>query len=261
MSGLRVLVADDELMARKRLLRLLRELPDVEVCGECRTGTQVLQRVQAGGVDVVLLDVDMPGMGGMEALRAVPEDGPYVVFCTAHSEHAVDAFDAGALDYLLKPIESARLARSLQRARSQDALRRFRDEVARQRSPARAAVDRLAIPTRSGIVLVDPRQVSHAVLDGELVTIATAQGDHLTDTSLQELEGKLPPCFMRVHRRALLNLEQVVRLEPADSGGYVARTARGDQVVVSRQAARELRRMLGLRKPAGEDEGSADDGT
>jgi two-component system LytT family response regulator len=261
MSGaLRVLVADDELMARRRLLRLLREIPSVEPCGECSTGAEVLRRVAAGGVDVVLLDIDMPGLSGMEALRLMPGDGPTVVFCTAHSQHAVEAFDAGALDYLLKPIEGERLQKALERARSQESLRRFREEQHRQRSPARPQVDRLALPTRSGIALVDPAQVSHALLEGELVTVATAQGNVLTDLSLQDLEGKLPASFMRVHRRALLNLDQVVRLEPADSGGYVAVTARGDRVVVSRQAARELRRMLGLRRPAGDAEGP-DDGS
>jgi two-component system LytT family response regulator len=100
--------------------------------------------------------------------------------------------------------------------------------------------------------------VSHAVLDGELVTIVSAQGDYLTDMSLQELEEKLPSSFMRVHRRALLNLEQVVRLEPAESGGFLARTVRGDGVVVSRQAARELRRTLGLRTVADDEEGPGD---
>jgi two-component system LytT family response regulator len=99
--------------------------------------------------------------------------------------------------------------------------------------------------------------VSHAVLDGELVTIVSAQGDYLTDMSLQELEEKLPSSFLRVHRRALLNLE-LVRLEPAESGGFLARTARGDGVVVSRQAARELRRTLGLRTVADDGEGPGD---
>ncbi len=253
---LRVLVADDELMARKRLIRLLGGMPDVEICGECKNATQVLQRVAAGGIDVVLLDISMQGLSGIDALRLMPQDGPYVIFCTAHSEHAVDAFDAGALDYLLKPIESGRLQKALERATSQRALHRFRDEVERQRSSPRAAVERLAIPTRNGIALVDPRSVSHAVLEGELVTVASSQGDYLTDISLRDLEEKLPSCFMRVHRRALLNLEHVVRLEPADSGGFLARTARGDGVMVSRQAARELRRMLGLRKMAEDPQGS-----
>jgi two-component system LytT family response regulator len=252
--NLRVVVADDELMARKRLMRLLGEIPGVELCGECRDATQLLQRVADGDVDVVLLDINMPGLSGMEALRLMPDDGPYVVFCTAHAEYAVDAFDAGALDYLLKPVEIARLEKALLRARSQEALRRFRDETARQRTSSRTSVDRLPISTRGGIVLIDPRHVSHAVLEGELVTVSTAEGDYLTDMTLQELEGRLPSIFMRVHRRALLNLEQVVRLEPADSGGYLARTARGGGVVVSRQAARELRRMLGLRRAGVEGE-------
>lgn len=249
---LRVLVADDELMARKRLLRLLAEIPGVTAQGECKNATQVLQQVAGGDVDVVLLDISMPGLTGMEALRLLPADGPYVIFCTAHAEHAVEAFDAGALDYLLKPIEAGRLQKALDRARSQESLRRFRAEVTEQK--AKRSVDRLAIPTRNGIVLLDPQQISHAQLDGELVTIASAQGDYLTDLSLQELEEKLPSDFMRVHRRALLNLRQVACLEPMDTGGFLARTMRGDGVLVSRQSARELRRMLGLRKGQNDDD-------
>jgi two-component system LytT family response regulator len=236
-SALRVLIADDEQMARRRLTRLLKDMPEVELCGECADAAQVLARVREGGVDVVLLDIHMPGESGMEAIRRIGPDGPYVIFCTAHSEHAVQAFEDGAVDYLPKPIEAPRLAKALERARSR-----------RQRAPeTTATLRRLPISTRQGIVLVDPDHISHAVLDGELVTIATCQGDYLTDATLQELEAKLPRSFMRVHRRAIVNLEQIVRLEPVDTGGFVARTARGDGIQVSRQAARELRKMLGLR--------------
>jgi two-component system LytT family response regulator len=249
---LRVLVADDELMARKRLLRLLGDIPGIAIHGECKNATQVLQQVATGDVDVVLLDISMPGLTGMEALRLLPTDGPYVIFCTAHAEHAVEAFDAGALDYLLKPIEAGRLQKALDRARSQESLRRFRAEVSEQK--ANTSMDRLAIPTRNGIILLDPQQISHARLDGELVTITSAQGDYLTDLSLQELEEKLPSDFMRVHRRALLNLRQVTCLEPMDTGGFLARTVRGDGVLVSRQSARELRRILGLRKGQNDDD-------
>ena len=251
---LRVLVADDEPMARKRLLRLLKGVADVEIAGEAEDGAQVLQKVKDGGVDAVLLDIQMQGLTGLEAMRLMPADGPYVIFCTAHSEHAVDAFDAGAIDYLLKPVEAARLEKALQRARDRGAIERFKGEAARQRTLA-PGLSRLPVPTRNGIVLVDPKEVSHAVLDGELVTLSTAQGDFLTDASLQELQARLPDSFMRVHRRALLNLAQVVRLEPCETGGFLARTARGDGVQVSRQAARELRRMLGLRKAPDSEDG------
>ncbi|MGC4114056.1 MAG: LytTR family DNA-binding domain-containing protein [Myxococcales bacterium] len=251
-APLRVLIADDELMARRRLRRLLEGLPEVEVCAECADGPQVLREAATSEADVLLLDIQMSGLDGVETVRRLGPGGPTVIFCTAHSEHAVDAFEVGAVDYLLKPIDAPRLEKALERVRSRLALRKFRDQQARQRKPAE--LRRLPISTRQGIVLVDPLTISHALLDGELVTIATSQGDYLTDSPLQELEERLPATFMRVHRRALLNLEKVVRLEPADTGGFVARTERGDGVQVSRQAARELRRMLGLRAaPDSED--------
>jgi two-component system LytT family response regulator len=252
---LRVVVADDELMARRRLLRLLQAIPDVEVCGECLNGPEVLRRIQGNDVDVLLLDIRMPGLSGLEAMRQMPPDGPYVIFCTAHSEHAVQAFDVGAVDYLLKPVEAARLVKALERARSRERAGRFRKQLAKQSDAAGLGPDlpRLPIDTRQGIVLLDPRQISHAQLDGELVKVATRDGEHLTDSSLQDLEAKLPSSFMRVHRRALVNLEQIVRLEPCETGGFLARMACGDRIQVSRQAARQLRRMLGLRGvPGGE---------
>jgi len=252
---LRVLIADDEEVARKRLARLLGALPGVEPCGECQDGEGVLRAVRAGGVDVILLDIQMPGLSGLDAMALLPDESPYVIFCTAYAEHAVQAFDAGAVDYLLKPVEPARLQKALERARSRDSVRRFQEELRRHKAQrADPELRRLAVPTRNGIVLVDPKDVSHAVLDGELVTIHTAQGTLLTDLSLQELQAKLPAgAFERVHRRALLNLEQVARLEPNEVGGYTARTHRGELVEVSRASARELRRRLGLRRQAGDD--------
>ncbi len=262
---LRVLIADDELLARKRLARLLAALPDVEVCGEAADGDAVLTAVRAGGVDVVLLDIHMPGLSGLDALALMPEAGrPRVVLCTAHAEHAVDAFNHGAVDYVLKPVEPARLQKALERARSRMEPAPAAREPSKPEAPPperpgattpARGLARLPIPTRQGIVLVDPETISHAALEDELVTVFTGQGDYLTDFTLNELAEKLPPeRFQRVHRRALLNLSHVTRLEPLETGGYLARTARGHTVEVSRQSARELRRMLGLRRGA-EDEG------
>ncbi|MFP2929744.1 LytR/AlgR family response regulator transcription factor [Pyxidicoccus sp. 3LG] len=262
---LRVLIADDELLARKRLSRLLAALPDVEVCGEAADGEAVLTAVRAGGVDVVLLDIHMPGLTGLDALALMPEGRPRVVLCTAHAEHAVEAFNHGAVDYVLKPVEPARLQKALERARSRlgpeaPAKDAPKEPVAaggaeRATSSAARGLTRLPIPTRQGIVLVDPETISHAALEDELVTVFTGQGDFLTDFTLNELAEKLPQeRFQRVHRRALLNLSHVSRLEPLETGGYLARTLRGHTVEVSRQSARELRRMLGLRRGT-EDEG------
>jgi two-component system LytT family response regulator len=249
-----VLVADDEKLARQRLARLLQALPEVALCGEAATGEEVLERVAQGGVDVVLLDIHMPGLSGLDAMALLPPEGPYVIFCTAQPEHAVRAFDAGAVDYLLKPVEAERLKKALERARSRDAQRRFQEELLRHRATAPPALDRLAVPTRQGIVLIDPATVTHAVLEGELVTVFTDSERHLTDATLQELHERLAPHGVeRVHRRALLAVGKVSRLEPLETGGMLARLPSGETVEISRQASRELRKRLGLRRAA-EDE-------
>jgi len=237
-AHLRVLLADDELVARARLRRLLAAVPDVTVAGECDRGEALHEALRAGGADVVLLDVEMPGLSGLDALRLLPEPRPYVIFCTAHAEHAVAAFDVGAVDYVTKPVEAGRLAIAIERAR--------RAASARSIGAPADAPRRLAIETREGVLLLDPAEITFAELDGALVTIHVGGRRVLSDLALGALEERLPSSFLRVHRRALLNLDHVTLLEPTATGGYVARTRGGHAVEVSRQAARELRRALGI---------------
>lgn len=241
---LRVLIADDEQLARARLTRLLTSMEDVTIVGEAKDGEDVLTKVRAGGIDVVLLDVQMPKLTGVEAMALWPVDGPWVVFCTAHAEHAVKAFEIDAVDYLLKPVEPDRLKKALDKARQRETRETFSAAVKKHQ-----AIPRLPVQTRQGLVLLDPSVITHAVLEGELVTVHTKDASFLTDYSLNDLEQRLPAGrFERVHRRALLNLEAVARLEPLETGGYLARTTNGHSVEVSRQAARDLRKRLGLRK-------------
>ncbi|MEW5743579.1 MAG: LytTR family DNA-binding domain-containing protein [Myxococcota bacterium] len=249
MTSLKVLIADDEQLARARLARLLTAMPNVEIVGEAKDGDEVLARVRQGGVDLVLLDIQMPKLSGTEALALWPREGPWVVFCTAHAEHAVAAFDGGAVDYLLKPVEPQRLAKALERARERGTRKAFAAALEKHQ------LSRLAITTRQGVVLVDPAAVTCAVLEDELVTVHTRESSYLTDFTLNELEERLPAGkFERVHRRAIVNLEAVSRLEPLETGGYTARTSSGHSVEVSRQSARELRRRLGLRKAPGDQD-------
>jgi two-component system LytT family response regulator len=239
-AALRVLVCDDELIARKRASRLLSEQPDVEVVAECASGDEVLAQLAIEDVDVVVLDINMPGRSGIETALAMPEDRPYLIFLTAHPEHAVAAFDVGATDYLVKPVDEARLKKALDRAR------RLLDPPGRDAHDA-APLARLALATKTGVILLGPDEVTHAVFDGQLVTVHTRDRAILSDATLQELEQRLTgPHFERVHRRAIINLLHVERLEPVLSGGYVARLAGGKSVDVSRQAARKLRRRLGI---------------
>jgi two-component system LytT family response regulator len=231
MKPLRVLVADDERLARQRIVRILSEMEGVIVCAECESGDEAIAAVKRDAPDVAVLDVEMPGMHGMDAAALIAPHVSLVVFCTAHASYAAQAFDRGAVDYVLKPVDAARLKIAVDRARAR------RD---------REAPEKLAVTTRSGVALVDPSAVTHAVLDGALVTIFTSAGEtFLTSDSLSDLAAKLPH-MIRVHRRALLALDHVARLESVSSGGYVAHTKRGDAIEVSRQAARDLRKKLGL---------------
>jgi two-component system LytT family response regulator len=240
-ARLRVLVVDDELLARRRLLRLLSAMPEVVCAGECESAEELLARLGTGpAVDVVLLDIHMTGLSGIEAGHLLPSAAPQVIYCTADPDFALPAFDVGALDYLLKPIEALRLKQALSRARQRIA--------AVPAEPARArATERLAISTGKGICLLEPSEVSHATLDGPLVTISTAAGCFYTDLGLSALHEKLAAAgFERVHRRALVNLAHVTRLDPTDGGGYLASMRNGQVVEVSRQCARALRRRLYL---------------
>lgn len=227
---LRVLLADDELLARKRLLRLLEEQPDVEVTAVCDSAEAALAALPTARPDVLVLDLSMPGLGGLELGRRLAGAGPALLFVTAHSEHAVEAFELGVVDYIVKPVTGARLAQALAR------LRRAR--------PSPAA--RIPIETRNGLELVDPETLVYAHFDGALVTLVGLAGTWITAASLKDLEALLPPTFQRVDRRHLLNLDQVTRLEPEPDGGAIALTRSGARVPVSRQAARALRRRLGL---------------
>jgi two-component system LytT family response regulator len=243
-GSLRVLIVDDELLARRRLLRLLGALPNVTIAGELESGEELLAR-DLSAVDVILLDVNMPGLTGIEALQLLPDNAPYVVFCTAHDRHALPAFDAGAIDYLLKPVEAPRLALALARAGQRDRRARFTAELQRQHT---TPLSRLALENARGITLVDPSEVSALTLDGELVSVRTDRGVFLSTLPLQSLHERLPSAqFERVHRRAIVNLAKIDRLEPIDTGGLIAHMKDGVPIEVSRQSARALRHRLGLR--------------
>lgn len=232
---LKVLIVDDELLARKRLTRLLGAMDGVEVLGDCSDGGEALARLRSPPrPDVVLLDIHMPGLSGVEAMRLWPEDGPHIVFTTAHAEHALAAFEGGAADYILKPVDAGRLKQAL-------------DRVRERLAPAEPApAGRLPLATHSGVLLLDPGEIRCAIIEGESVVLHTDRGAHYTEQRLSDLEARLPASFLRVHRRALVNMARVLRLESQPSGGYLAHTDGGEVIAVSRKVARELRRQWSL---------------
>ncbi len=169
----------------------------------------------------------MPDMNGLQAAEVAASRGVPVVFLTAHEEHAVEAFARGAAHYLLKPVDAIRLESALSRVR-------------RATPPGR-----IALTSRDEVFLVDPAKISHALYDGQLVSVFAEGREFFSDASLQELEAKLTSDdFLRVHRRALLQLAFVERLRPLPSGGYEAVMRDGAEVPVSRKSARALRKRF-----------------
>lgn len=233
-----VLVADDETMARHRLVRLLSAMDGITIAGQCEDGLAALAFLQREDVDLAVLDIQMPGLTGLDVKALLEEGGPAVIFVTAHAEHSLAAFEVGALDYVLKPVDPERLEKAVSRVQ-----RRLAGEAA-----AADLGQPLALASKGAIHLVAPEEISHATFDGQLVTLHYAGKTLLSDVSLSELDARLPtPPFERVHRRALVNLHAVSQLEPNGRGGYHAQLRGGGSVEVARQAARRLRRQLGIR--------------
>jgi len=206
---IRVFIADDEAPARERLKELLEdmagELPTA-VAGEAANGIEALERLPASGAQVLLLDIRMPGMDGIELARhlAVLEGGPAVVFITAHDQHAVEAFELNALDYLLKPVRAARLAAALQKAAAGGAPRR--ESLARAAGGPR---EYLSVAERHRIVLVPVRDILFLRAEQKYVTVRTREREHLIEDSLIALEREFagPDAaqpFVRIHRNCLV---------------------------------------------------------
>lgn len=240
---IRALVVDDEPLGRKRLLRLLLDHPDVEVIAEAANGRAARAEVLTQRPDVVFLDVQMPGEDGPTALRALretlPEDAlPYVIFTTAHSEFALDAFALEAIDYLLKPVERAGLARALKRVR-----RRIGEmgETLPTPEPAR----RLIAHRGNRTIPLELDNVAAVVVEDETVRAWTPAGQFRVDGTLREVAARLPDGFVQVSRSALVRVDRITELRPLASGTFEAALRDIEQVVhVSRRRARELKKLI-----------------
>jgi two-component system response regulator AlgR len=198
---LKVFIVDDETPARERLKELLgdiaAELP-TSLVGEARHGVEAIELLPASGAEVVLLDIKMPGMGGLEVARhlACLEQVPRIVFVTAHDRHAVEAFELNALDYLLKPVRAERLAAALKKAAVP-----VQEQLTKA---AEAPREYLSVAERNRIVLVPVRDVLFLRAEQKYVTVRTRAGEHLIEDSLVALEREFAVRFVRIHRNCLV---------------------------------------------------------
>ena len=226
----RVLLVDDEALARQRLRQLLSMAPDFDVVGECEDGRRVPELVHALRPEVVFLDIRMPFIDGFEARAAIGSLVRHVVFVTAHAEHAARAFDVAASDYLVKPVTQARFDAALGRMR---------------RTFGEPGVDRIILGGRQGGVAVALTDVAWVEADGAYVVVHAAGRRHVLRESLAQIIIRLGQrCFIRIHRSAAVNLGHVRALRRGKRGGLEIELVDGTRLPISRRNAREVVALL-----------------
>jgi two-component system LytT family response regulator len=251
-NTLRVLVVDDEALARRRMRALLAELPDVTVIGECETGAQAVKAIREHDPDLVFLDVQMPELDGFDVIAAVGvEQMPPVIFVTAFDDYAVTAFEVGALDYLLKPVDQTRFNQTVARAQSRLAakqqpqmtaqLQRLLDYVAR----GDAATERIGVKVQGKIVFLDPDEIYWIQARDDIARIHLQDVAYDVREPLTRLAERLPrSVFLRVHRSAIVNTTKVRAAEPFDQGDQLLILRNGKRITTGRSYRKAVKEFL-----------------
>ncbi|HZZ37576.1 MAG TPA: LytTR family DNA-binding domain-containing protein [Acidobacteriaceae bacterium] len=252
---LRALVVDDEPLARRALLRLLRTEPDVQVIGQCGDGEAAVEAIRRNRPDLVFLDVQMPEMDGFHVVEAVGvEQMPVTIFVTAFDRYALRAFDANAVDYLLKPFAAERLRRALARARDrcvgkldQEAARRLFSLLDRTRFQTDYA-QRLTVSTRGRILFVEVADIDWIEAEGNYARLHVSRRIYDVRETLQSLMEKLDPRdFVRIHRSTIVNRSRIREVQPWFRGSHIVVLESGEELRMSRYQREAVEQLLGRR--------------
>ena len=257
---IRTVVVDDEQLAREEVCFLLGEIGGVDVVGQAANGVEALQVIEAANPELVMLDVQMPGLSGFEVARRLVEAGveAQLVFVTAFDQHAIHAFEVNAVDYLLKPVEADRLTIAVERVRRRLASERGAakpangelDRLLQLLSQRQEHREQLAVKISDRFLLIQADEVVHASVEDDVITVVT---NSLSGTSnyrtLDELQARLDPAvFWRVHRSHLVNINKIKEIVPWFSRNYILKMkdAKGSEIPVSRSQTKRLREYLKL---------------
>jgi len=262
-GSLRVLVVDDEQLAREELCFQLNQAGDVEIVGQATNGPEALVAADELEPDVVFLDIQMPGLNGFEVARGLldrADEAPAVVFVTAYDQHAVEAFEVNAVDYLLKPVDAARLQQALARVRRRLAtdrpdggpplLNEQVEQIVKMMASRQTHREQVAVKAGERFWLVQADEIISASLADESITIVTGQVAGTSNyRTLDDLQARLDPeTFWRVHRSHLVNINKIKEIVPWFSRNYILRMkdAKGTEIPVSRSQTKRLREYLKL---------------
>jgi two-component system, LytTR family, response regulator len=251
---IRMLIVDDEAPARAKLQRWLDENDDFEIVGEADNGLSAAEQIQSGQPDVVLLDIQMPGMNGLEvASQLSGEQLPLIVFVTAFNEHAIKAFELDAIDYLLKPYDKARFQQTLIRIRARLNVAGGKDryshqviQTARRLNQEHGIVSRLLVPIGGRLQLLEASSVHWLEADDNYVHLHAGVHSYILRRTLQDLLSQLDPLqFVRIHKSAAVNINEIRTLEPLFKGDYELTLHSGTTLRLSRRFRNELLSRLG----------------
>lgn len=261
---LRIALVDDEPPALRRLVLAIEQMTDAVVVGQATNGADAMELIRRGGVDVVLLDIRMPGLSGLELARAVGRDtAPAFIFVTAFSQFAADAFELAAVDYLLKPVEFERLGEALDRARqslgSRAAALRIAEleqvvaalQAGEAESSAEGFLSELWVPDRGDRVRLPVDLIDWVEAERDYVRIHSRGRSFLVRKPIRSLQSELDPAaFLRVHRGALVRRDRIVRLARRPGGPSAVVLQSGAEVPVARRQAALVRKLIGARAEA-----------
>lgn len=243
---IRVLIVDDERLARVGIKKQLARFPDLEVVGECGDGASAVEAIQRLRPDLVFLDVAMPGGDAFEVIARVgPTRMPAVVFVTAYDEHAIRAFETDAVDYLLKPVDPERVNDAVSRALRRLDLPGRLEAVLKRLQPSHDESRRIAIEEDGRFHFVDPRAVTWVEADGNYALLHAGGRAHRLRTTLEAIQQRLGPAFLRVGRSILVNGDAVTSAEPYLKGSYVLVLRCGTKIRTSRHFRVEVLKLIG----------------
>jgi two-component system LytT family response regulator/two-component system response regulator LytT len=263
-NSFRVLVVDDEQLSREELCYQLGQLSDIDVVGQATDGLEALAAIERHEPDLVFLDIQMPGLGGFEVARKLlerGEDAPALVFVTAFDQHAIEAFEVNAVDYLLKPVEAGRLEQALQRARKRVEADRQApagtlpmndqlERIVKLMAGRQVRRDQVAIRVGERFMLVQADEIIYASLADDSINIVTGTVLGTSNyRTLDDLQARLDPdIFWRVHRSHLVNINKIKEIVPWFSRNYILRMkdSKGTEIPVSRTQTKRLREYLKL---------------
>jgi two-component system LytT family response regulator len=236
------LIVDDEALARARIRMLLAREPDLEILGECSNGPEATAFIREHRPDLVFLDVQMPEVSGFDVLRALPpETWPAVIFVTAHDQHAIEAFEVHALDYLLKPFTQARLLSAVRRAhehiqaRDMAPLNQQLAQWLKSSGAEPGCLSRIAVKTGNQTLFVKVEDIDYIESAANYAVLQTRDGNHVLRQTLNNLEFKLPPRqFLRISRSIIVNLERVKGIQSAPGGESLLILQDGRQLLMTR---------------------------